>query len=346
MGSQRFASPDLLKGLAVIFMIQVHLMELFATPEVYGSWMGRLSLFLGGPSAAPVFMAVMGYFLAQTKKPTSYFLLRASKLIGLAFLLNLGLNAHLLLKIANGTLAINPFPYIFGVDILFLAGISIILTALFKPLFKGYWLPWLILMLLFAGLNPYLPIYSGSLTWVKYVQAYFWGYTSWSYFPVFPWMAYVMAGYVFYLIIKKLPAIIFSFKIRLLLVIILTVFLALSYNYGLRIASILEVYYHHSILFFLWDLAFLAWWVLLIDEISTYFSRILPFRYLQWIGKNVTVFYVVQWLIIGNIATAIYQTQAIDTLPFWFIGILAMTSVFVVAYNRVQGLKSKAFQDS
>ncbi len=344
MGTQRFTSPDLLKGLAVIFMIQVHLMELFATPEVYGSWVGRLSLFLGGPPAAPVFMAVMGYFLAQSKKPTMYFLLRASKLIGLAFLLNLGLNAHLLLKITNGTLQINPFPFIFGVDILFLAGLSIMFITLVKPLFKGRWLPWFILMLLFAGLNPYLPVYSGQSVWVKYVQAYFWGYASWGYFPVFPWMAYVLAGYVFYLIINKLPAIIFSFKIRLLLVIVLTVFLAMSFNYGLRVASILEVYYHHSLLYFLWDLAFLAWWILLIDEISRAWSATLPFRYLQWIGKNVTAFYVVQWLIVGNIATAIYKTQQIGTLPLWLIGLLAMTSALVLAFNWLKSPRHQAFR--
>ena len=59
----RSFTADLLKGMAVLAMIQVHLMELFARQEVYDSLTGKISLFLGGIPAAPVFMAVMGYFL-------------------------------------------------------------------------------------------------------------------------------------------------------------------------------------------------------------------------------------------------------------------------------------------
>jgi len=48
----------------------------------------------------------------------------------------------------------------------------------------------------------------------------------------------------------------------------------------------------------------------------------------MWLGKNITVFYIIQWLIIGNIATAIYQTQSIDTYIFWFAGIFSVTLLF------------------
>jgi hypothetical protein len=45
----------------------------------------------------------------------------------------------------------------------------------------------------------------------------------------------------------------------------------------------------------------------------------------MWLGKNITLFYIIQWLIIGNISTAIYQTQTIDSYVFWFGGIFSVT---------------------
>ncbi|MEI7897648.1 MAG: heparan-alpha-glucosaminide N-acetyltransferase domain-containing protein [bacterium] len=56
-------TADLLKGIAVLFMIQVHIMEQFASPDTCNSLIGKISMFLGGPPCAPVFLAVMGYFL-------------------------------------------------------------------------------------------------------------------------------------------------------------------------------------------------------------------------------------------------------------------------------------------
>ncbi|MBU2466561.1 MAG: DUF1624 domain-containing protein, partial [Bacteroidetes bacterium] len=81
--SQRLLLPDLLKGIAVVLMIQVHLTELFARPAFFDSVAGKVSLFLGGPAAAPVFMAVMGYFLAWKAVSSKNLFLRGIKLIGL-----------------------------------------------------------------------------------------------------------------------------------------------------------------------------------------------------------------------------------------------------------------------
>ncbi|PJB59375.1 MAG: hypothetical protein CO098_03725, partial [Bacteroidetes bacterium CG_4_9_14_3_um_filter_41_19] len=95
----RVRTPDLLKGMAVILMIQVHLIELFATQEIYDSFFGQLLLFLGGPPAAPVFMAVMGYFLAFSKRGLLFDVKRGFKLIIWGFALNIGLNLNLFFHI-------------------------------------------------------------------------------------------------------------------------------------------------------------------------------------------------------------------------------------------------------
>ena len=133
---KRNQTADLLKGLAVIFMIQVHIMELFAKQEIYDGIAGKISLFFGGPPCAPIFMAVMGYFLFSSNKKTSYYLTRGCILFFGGILLNIGLNFNLLYHIFFAGYDINPFNYIFGVDILPLAGMSVVLIGLLKFVFK------------------------------------------------------------------------------------------------------------------------------------------------------------------------------------------------------------------
>jgi uncharacterized membrane protein len=198
---QRLGTPDLLKGTAVILMIQVHLFELFARPQVQESLIGKIALFLGGPPAAPVFMAAMGYFLAHTRKSTTQLVSRGVKLMLGGLLLNLGLNLHLLIRIYNGTIQLNPLEYIFGVDILLLAGMSIIIIALLRLVFRQQFRGYFILALLAAFSTPYLPGFPGENSALKYIFAYLGGSYRWSYFPLFPWLAYPLLGYSFYLLI-------------------------------------------------------------------------------------------------------------------------------------------------
>ena len=331
---QRIGLPDVIKGVAVVLMVQVHLMELFANELIYNSPVGKISLFLGGPPAAPVFMATMGYFLASSDKPFSKSLWRGIKLILLGVILNIGMNANLLFKTFQGNLDINPWQYIFGVDILFLAGFSIILISLLKLVFDEKLLFWLLAILIFGGLNKYLPEYSGENQLLKYVLPYFGGFFPWSYFPIFPWMAYVLTGFSLRLAVKKnlLPAL--SSKATHYLLAALILLLAFTFGFGLRISSILEVYYHHDIVFVLWTLAFLAFWFILFGHLDQFFGNSDVFAYLRWVGKNVTIFYVVQWLIIGNIATEIYRTQTLFQLILWFVAIMLVTSAIVYGISR------------
>jgi hypothetical protein len=55
-----------------------------------------------------------------------------------------------------------------------------------------------------------------------------------------------------------------------------------------------------------------------------------------WIGKNITIFYVIQWLIIGNIATAIYQTQNLGQYWFWFTGIFSATVLLTFLAEKIK----------
>jgi len=319
----RNRTADFLKGVAVILMVQVHLIELFAKQQIFESDIGSILLFLGGPPAAPVFMAVMGYFIAKGNSNISKSIIRGLKLIGGGLLLNFGLNFHLFIKIYNQTIVTSPWPYLFGVDILFLAGLSIILLSLFKRIFKNNPFPYVIIIGLIF-LTQLLP-YPKELGTISYFNALFYSNVWWSYFPVIPWLAYPLTGYVFYLIEPQINNFIKSNNYKIIILSITSIFLIFSISYGIIVAANLHLYYHHDAIYYLFVLNFMIFWSVLSSIITSLLSNVIT-DFIEWMGKNVTVFYVIQWLIIGNIATALYKTQSGIQLTTWFLGIVFFTS--------------------
>lgn len=307
--------PDLLKGIAVILMIQVHIMELFMLPVVYESLFGRISLFLGGVPAAPIFMAVMGYFVALSTKTNKQHVYRGLKLILLGFILNIGLNAHLLILIIKGTMDIDPLSYIFGVDILFLAGLSLIFIALIKHYAgKNLWI-FLAFTFIIPLLAEFIPFtYGGEGVW-QYVTAYVISHVGWSYFPFFPWAGWVLAGFSLALLEQKFSQQALFRKYGTYLVYLSGIPVIAFLPWAIRISTNLHLYYNHGILFFIWGLFFCLLWIMAFRFILEKASGSKVLTYFGWLGRNVTLVYVIQWLIIGNIATAIFRSQ--PTYMFW-----------------------------
>nr|WP_321353484.1 acyltransferase family protein [uncultured Draconibacterium sp.] len=323
---KRLRLPDLLKGIAILFMIQVHIMELFIDYAGQSSVAGKTSLFLGGPFTAMVFMMVMGYFVAASKKTFRENLVRGVKVFVLGFLLNIGLNFHLLLKVKYAGWLYNPLEYIFGVDILYLAGLSIVILAVLKELSEK-----LQALVSFGLLVTVLLLTDSMNNWLtlsdrNYITPFISGTYSWSYFPLFPWLSYPLVGYFFFYVQNRIQQFISERKELASSVVFLIAFLVLCFSKaGIKTTVNLQAYYHHTFKYGIWALGLLIVWTgifyLLVKEFKAgWFEKILV-----WMGKNITLIYVVQWLIIGNIATAIYQTQTLNRFPFWLGGILLVT---------------------
>lgn len=328
----RNGTADLLKGLAVIFMIQVHVTELFLKPDLYNSVYGKISLFFGGPPAAPLFMAVMGYFLAASKKRFSSTIKRGILLLAGGFLLNAGLNANLLYKIYTGKLIVNPYEFIFGVDILFLAGLSVLTIALIKRLFKDnvYLIGGLTIVVVLV--HPILPTTSNPV--FKYLNAYFYGDYSWSYFPFFPWFGYVLAGYLFNLTSKKISF--FGDNKANYLAFALVAGLGLTFTFALDISSSLEVYYHHELLFFTWTILFLLVISFLANKTEERAGNNAVIKFIKFLGQNVTLAYVFQWLIIGNIATEVYKTFSLQEglISFFIVTLITYLLIYIFRWSE------------
>jgi uncharacterized membrane protein len=331
---KRFLLPDMLKGLAAFFMVQVHITELFIDPAGKDSILGKVSLFLGGPFAAVVFMLVMGYFIALNEQGISVNALRGIKIFILGFLLNIGLNFHLLLKIKYADWQYDPLQYLFGVDILHLAGLSIIVLSLIKILKNGQ--AWAVSALFLA-----IAIFTGYLNEKLSVSAHYFilpmlaGNYSWSYFPIFPWLAYPLAGYFFAIFEKKIISFFMQQKtITYILIGLIALSVIIFSRWGITTTINLPAYYHHTLGYIFWALGLTLLWVLLLRAFLRQFPDTLTGNFFCRIGQNITVFYVIQWLIIGNLATAIFQTQRIGTFPVWVAVIFAATVWITFLYEK------------
>lgn len=331
----RNQTADFIKGIAVLLMIQVHLIELFAKEEVAQSFIGKISLFLGGPPAAPLFMAVMGYFLAKSKKSFLQNLKRGMLLILGGILLNIGLNFHLLILIFLNKVHLDPLAYVFGADILPLAGLSVILIALIKKVTKdnliNSTLLSLIILILILILHAATVDNRLNNSFLVYLQAFLWGKLEWSYFPFLPWAVYPLAGFIYSKIMERIKV---EKSTKDLTFLISAVVTFVSLDYGVNIASELKEYYHHNWPYTLWTFQFLIFLVYCFERLETSWGMNKIMLYIKWLGKNVTTAYVIQWIIIGNAATFIYRTLGLSETFLCLLVIIFFTSNFIILFEQ------------
>jgi len=341
MTSNRFTTFDLLKGIAVILMIQVHIIELFATQGVSHSIAGKMLMFLGGPPVAPVFLIVFGFFIARNNKSPLQLLKRGAIVLIIGLLLNIALNFNLIISVFFGKYQIDVLPYIFGVDILINAGIVLFIMALIKHFVKQSIVPLILLILLAAFLGKYLLSFLIEGGIKQYFLAVFYGTSWWSYFPVFPWFTYTLAGYTFFYIVQKTDIkFIYQIKYRIIFGVLFILFLLFTFKYAINTASDLPLYYHHDLVFFLWVIVFIAFYAYFAHEIENVLGSTVIFKFIKWLGKNVTLVYIIQWIIIGNIATAIYRSIT----SFWllllcFSAVLAISTLLAFLMEKFQKAK-------
>lgn len=328
----RLLLPDVLKGLAVIFMIQVHVVEQFVHPDLLLSTYGRLSLFLGGVPAAPVFMIVMGYFVGRTKAGSAKLIKRGLALFGGGILLNILLNLSIIIQLIQNAYPELIYGSVFGADILPLAGISLIiiggLTRISKhPVF------YILSAFLVAGLSPLINQLIDSNPDARYLTAFIGGSAKWSYFPLFPWLAYPLIGLAGYYALPRVSKVVTGGLRWLVMAIALIGFFS-GLKMGFNTSFSLGLYYHHGILFFLWALSFVILIIGFMDLMNPE-KNPLRFALLSFLGREVTLIYVIQWILIGNLAawTGKEFMQAGHLL--WTIGISLATILFAFIYRQI-----------
>jgi uncharacterized membrane protein len=175
-----------------------------------------------------------------------------------------------------------------------------------------------------------------------YILPFIAGNYSWSYFPLFPWLAYPLAGFIFARYEPKIKLFYESNKTASISIISVAAIGVLLYaKQGINTTINLPEYYHHTFLFILWAIGLSVLWALLLKFVLKLLPGASVTNFFCYIGKNITLFYVIQWLIIGNIATTIYQTQNISQYWYWFTGIFAAS---VMLTFLIEKIRLKLFQ--
>jgi len=336
MENKRSRTWDLIKGIAILAMVQVILLEFFAKQSIMDGLAGKISMFIGGSTTAPIFLSVMGYYIAFKHKPFRTNVLRGLKLIGLGFLLNMGRSAVILVGWAHPTYASNPLALIFSTDILILAGLSLIAIAVFMLLFRGHVLIFLFLIVVILFLQYVIPPVEKTFP-NALILPYFYGKYPGAYFPLIPWLAYVLAGYCFYLFKNYFVSDQFkhSQTVKVILLFLSGVILIVTAKFGFRVSIRPPLYFHHGIMFFLFCINYVFWWLLSARAIVHRVDNIIT-RYVEWLGENVTAFYVIFMLLVGNLEVIFYKSGGYEELAGMFIGSLIITSLLVVFWNLIR----------
>ena len=203
-GRERVRAFDLAAGLAVFFMILVHVLWHWGRPETWTTVIGEAISYAAGPTAAPVFVFLMGASVGAARRtPTGTLVARGLWLLTLGYVLNF------LRGVIPGTLGTTfgvvtaeqiapytPWWLATTVDLHHVVGLSLVAIALLRTRSRpnAWWLvlggalviaaPWLRTVEFGAPLldAPLTPILSSAPN---------------VYYAVVPWLVYPLAGAVF-----------------------------------------------------------------------------------------------------------------------------------------------------
>jgi len=298
IGSQRIEYIDFVRGLAILFMIQQHAMIFYAVDGGEKSLLGGIVLLLGTAPAAPVFMIIMGIFFMKAKNEgILYGLIRGIKLFALGYVLKF---FRFFIPLTIGTSVGINFPspiradtLLYSVDILQMAGLSLIIMALIRNFlpFKQLWVVIVILIAFFSpliwGLFPSYPIVS-----------LLWGEQPFVFFPLFPWMIYPIIGMYLHVVIfdgKNEFNFFYLFRIGVLLILAGIILWTSIAN-----EIFVEGDYHrsgpavHMVI-----IGFVFIWLFFCKSVFGKL-RIDPLKKILFFwSKNVTIIYCIQWILYG-----------------------------------------------
>lgn len=296
---------DLARGLAVVFMIGVHVLWHWGAPDTWTSPIGQVISFLGGPPAAPVFMFLMGASLAFSSRSSfGSLVVRGLWLVWLGYLLNVlrgALPAYLGLSAGVVTPEqIAPFtlPWLLTtVDVHHMAGLSLVFLALLGLLTRPGW-AWVAAGAAVVLAGPFIrglefgtPLLDGPLTPIL-------GGAPNVYYAVVPWIAFPLVGAVFGAVVARSADRARVFRWGALLGSVLC-----AAGVGLFIASPpafdVDTYWRMPPSFFIAILGLVFVWLWACDLIVRHVRANRVFAFLYGWSANVIAIYFTHWLVVG-----------------------------------------------
>lgn len=329
--SSRDPFPDFLRGLSIIFMIQVHITELLLQSDPAYRLFEKWSYYFGGIPAAPIFVVVMGFYQDNSTLNLYKEVIRGLKIFMLGLLLNVLMNFSLIYKFLISEIEVDIYRYLFGVDILIFAGLSYMIVAIIRRKIQKPTLLILIVVLIFM-INQFLEKFSLQISSeLKYLLSIFYRFSDWSYFPIIPWTAFHIIGII--LNRTRFFDKILKYNFPKLFWVVYFLILILTIEFGLNTSQNLGMYYKMNLDFFLYSLIVIFGWLKFTNKIYNQFSDNILVVYLRWLGRNVTAVYFFQWIIIGNTATYLYKSLNLNSCLTVFSIIIFSLSICTYLYQ-------------
>lgn len=308
MSSQRLHSLDFFRGVSVLLLIPLHCMMMYASAETWNDtnlgfvmkWIER-----GSPS----FMVVMGISFVFSKRQSFIDLFfRGIKILGIGYVLNtFKFIIPMLLGIFPTNLIVahgldpehfwsNALHFFLLGDILQLAGVSLIIMSFCVPIFKNKY----IILITAIGVILSSRAVSGlriGVEGVDYILDLLWSNQYNVYFPVFPWMGFILLGRFIGELYQEHKFNIHLFYNKVLLLSGFTIVLGALLCY-------FDYDYHFGDYYHLGPGGMLL--LLGVNTSFFYFSHFISkailttglFQFLVYASKNVTIIYFLQWVVI------------------------------------------------
>lgn len=340
---QRFEVPDILRGLAILFMIMIHVINMYGNEEATSGWPHLVLDFLAGPPAAPVFMFTMGFFFILKKPMFSTGIRRGIILIVTGYVLNIVkgfLPVFLAREVLGWDRSLFPDLYtnyylILNVEILIFAGIAFILMNIIsrismRPVF------FIALACLFMAISPFLWGLGSDIPVIKHLVLPLWGAdTELVIFPVFPWIVYPLLGMASAMVFKdqKSPSRLYLlsglFGVVLMAVggtLLLIDFERFFHDYGQQAWGAVCAF---SGFIFLWGM-----FIMFINKIMPSFLKM---GFLSFLSKNITTVYIIQWILIGWLILCIpLHSVSLFGVCVVFICITIISCILTAIYNKIR----------
>ncbi len=211
-GRERVRAFDLAAGLAVFFMILVHVLWHWGARDTWTTPIGEAISYAAGPTATPVFLFLIGASLgAASHSGTATLATRGLWLFVLGYVLNLLRGViPFTLGTATGVITaeqVAPYsPWWLGttIDLHHVVGLSLIVIALLRARVQPGW-QWLALGGLLVLVAPWVRAVTFGTPVLDAPLTPFLGSAPNVYYAVVPWLAYPLAGAVFGSMMTRSP---------------------------------------------------------------------------------------------------------------------------------------------
>lgn len=309
---ERLEFVDLARGLAVIFMIAVHVLMVYSNNTVKESPFGIIIEFMGGPPAAPVFMFLMGLsFVYSSKRDLKTSVFRGGKIFLTGYILNFFravLPIYVFRKFVPellndlGVENISFVSLLSIVDILQLAGLSIIILSLIRELnINRYFV--LSAAAVISLISPVLWGIKTDQPFLALVLELMWGNNpvgglveNTVSFPLFPWMVFPLLGYSFGVFLNESTN-----KERVLLFSLLPGGISFLAGLALIVNNFyyhFNDYYHARIGSMLFMSGFIMIWLYICNFLVRQIKKSPVLKGIYYLSRTVTNIYFIQWIII------------------------------------------------